>query len=289
VSFLIHRVISASAGDAPLISALDRGLQLGDGVFDTLVSFGGHAFLIDHHLDRLLRHAAVLGIAVERQGVEDAVRAVLTEAGGRHAIVRTTLTRGEAARGLWPSTTGQPSIVVTAQPWTPGLVGQPARLVISDIPRNQRSPLARIKSLHYLENILAARQAAETGGDDALILNLDGNAVSTTIANIFAIDGEALVTPPLADGCLDGVMRGLVLEEAAALGLDCREESLSPALLARAGGLFLTNSVRLVRPVLALAGRPFISPPPVGRILSSLIARIERDASVRLDLTPSHS
>ncbi|MDQ0394060.1 aminotransferase class IV [Labrys monachus] len=294
MSFLIHRTITAGAPGTPHVSALDRGFQLGDGVFDTMVGFGGHGFLIDRHLDRLLSHAAAIGIEIDRGTVEGAVRSVLAEAGARHAIVRTTLTRGEAARGLWPAAAGLPSLVVTAQPWSASLVGQPARLAVSDIPRNQRSPLARIKSLGYLDNILAARQAAQAGADDALILNLDGNAVSTTIANIFAFDGETLVTPPLVDGCLDGVMRGLVLEEARAMGLDCREASLTSTLVARASAMFLTNSVRLVRPVSALegrcwAGRALASTALADRMLSGILARIEHAAAIRLDIPPRPS
>ena len=280
MSFLIHRVIPAATPDAPAISALDRGVQLGDGVFDTMVCFGGNAFLGDRHLDRLLRHASIIGIATDGAIIKAVLASALAEVGKRHAIVRTTLTRGQAARGLWPTTTGEPSLVITAQPWTESLVGQPAQLAQAGIPRNQYSPLARIKSLAYLENILAAREAAEAGADDALIRNIHGDAVSTTIANIFAVDGKRLITPPLADGCLEGVTRGLVLEEARQLGLACREESFTPQTLARVETLFLTNSVRLIRPVTAIAGRALSPSPMVGRLLCGLLARIARDTAV---------
>ncbi len=291
MSFLIHRLIADDCANAPAVSVLDRGFQLGDGVFDTLVAFGGRAFALDRHLARLRRHAADIGIETDEAAIGQTIATVLAETGPRHAIIRTTITRGQAARGLWPSQAPRPSLLVSAQPWSPALVGQPARLCTADIPRNQHSPLSRIKSLAYLDNILAARQAAEAGVDDALIRNLDGNAVCTTIANLFAVVDGGLVTPPLGDGCLDGVMRGLVLEEAQAMGLHCREQSLTPSLLARAEALFLTNSVRVIRSVTSLAGRELpVSPLTeqiLTRLLASLLARIERELSISLDLSPA--
>ncbi len=282
MSFFIHRLIAEVVADAPSVSAMDRGFQLGDGVFDTMVAFEGRAFGLERHLARLQAHAAVIGIDAGGVPVRETVETVLAETGARHAIIRTTLTRGQAARGLWPAAATRPSLLVTAQPWSAGLVGQPARLCHAGTPRNQRSPLSRIKSLAYLDNILAARQAAEAGADDALICNLDGDAVCTTIANVFAIVRGELFTPPLADGCLDGVMRALVLEEAARMGLRCNEQSLGPAVLAEADGIFLSNSVRVIRPVSELAGRQFPVLPLISQILARLLVRIERETSACL-------
>lgn len=288
MSFLLHRLVAEGSADAPLVSALDRGLQLGDGVFDTMTCFEGRLFAGEHHLARLQRHAAAIGIDLDRARLEGALGSLLGELGQRHAIIRTTVTRGQAARGLWPPPGTSPTLLVTAQPWSPALIGQPARLVEAGLPRNQYSPLARLKSLNYLDNILAARRAAEAGADDALIRNLDGNAVCSTIANLFAVVDDGLMTPPCTDGCLDGVMRALILEEAQALGLASRETSFTPALLAQAEGLFLTNSVRLIRPVTALDER-VLSPSPraaemMSRLFNALLARIERDTSMRLDI-----
>ena len=293
MSFLLHRIVAdGTAGDprigAPLVNALDRGLQLGDGVFDTMSCFKGRPFAAERHRARLVRHAAVIGIDVDPARLEEALAGVLDELGERHAIVRTTVTRGQAARGLWPPPGNPPTILVTAQPWSPGLVGQPARLCEAELPRNQFSPLARLKSLNYLENILAARRAAETGADDALIRNLDGHAVSTTIANLFAVIDGRFITPPCADGCLDGIMRGVVLDEAKALGFEIGEASLTPALLDRAEALFLTNSVRLLRPVTALGDRSLVPPPraafSINRLFNALLARIDHDTGARLEV-----
>ncbi|WP_413993162.1 aminotransferase class IV [Labrys okinawensis] len=285
MSFLIHRLHALPAREGAAISVLDRGFQLGDGVFDTMVSFGGHIFLRDRHIERLRRHAETIGIRADRVPFDDMIDEVLAEAGGEHAIIRTTLTRGQAPRGLWPGGAAEPSLLVTAQPWSPVLLGQPARLCEASIPRNQHSPLSRIKSLAYLDNILAAREAADAKVDDALIRNLDGSAVCSTIANIFAVVDGMLVTPPRKDGCLDGIMRALVLEEATAMGLHHAERSLTPTLLARADELFLTNSVRVIRPVTALGERSLPTSAVTAHVLTYLLARIERETSIRLDLT----
>lgn len=298
MSFLLYRLLADGTADAPQIdagqleipwvNALDRGFQLGDGVFDTMSCFKGRPFAGERHRARLIQHAAAIGIDVDPARLEEMLAGVLDELGERHAIVRTTVTRGQAARGLWPPPGNPPTILVTAQPWSPSLVGQPARLCEAELPRNQFSPLARLKSLNYLENILAARRAAETGADDALIRNLDGNAVSSTIANLFAIIDGRFVTPPCADGCLDGVMRGVVLEEAKALGFEISETSLTLPVLDQAEALFLTNSVRLIRPVIALGDRNMIPPAraaqSINHLFNALLARIEYDTGMRLEV-----
>ncbi|WP_448952903.1 aminotransferase class IV [Labrys neptuniae] len=288
MSFLLHHLVADGAADAPLVNALDRGFQLGDGVFDTMTCFAGRPLAGDYHRARLQRHAAAIGIDFDPVRLDGAIAAVLEELGDRHAILRSTVTRGQAPRGLWPPAGNPATILVTAQPWSPALAGQPASLCEANLPRNQHSPLVRLKSLAYLENILAARRAAETGADDALIRNLDGNAVSSTIANLFAVVDGGLVTPPLADGCLDGIMRTLVKEEASAMDLSCREASLTPALLEQAEGLFLTNSVRLIRPVTALEGRDLRPTAQaaelINRLFHALLVRVERDTGVHLDL-----
>ncbi|GAB4065701.1 aminotransferase class IV [Ancylobacter sonchi] len=235
------------------VSVEDRGFTLGDGIFDTALALGGVVFARAPHVQRLLAACAAIGIVLERQRLEAAIDAALTPA---PAILRTTVTRGTAARGLWPASVGEPTLVVTAAPWSPALLGQPARLVTAAGRRNEFSPTANLKTLGYLDAILAARQAAEAGADDALILNTRGRVACTTIANVFAVSGDRLATPPLTEGCLPGILRGLVCETAPALGLTVEERPLDPDELGRADAVFLTNSVRFLRPATALDGRP---------------------------------
>jgi branched-chain amino acid aminotransferase len=272
---LIERLVASDGTALPSVSVRDRGLQLGDGVFDTLVAAHGTIPAVDRHVARLVAAADSIGIGLDAALVRSVIEGVALETAGRPAIIRSTVTRGSAARGLWPLAPARPNIFVTAQPWDTGLVGQSATLAIARTPRNHHSPLSRIKSLAYLDNVLAAREAAEVAADDALILNLDGNVACTTIANLFVIRDRRLTTPPLADGCLGGIMRGIVLEEAREVGLAVDEASLSPADILRADSAFLTNSVRLLRPVTQLEGTKIPVLPLLGDLLARLKARFE--------------
>ncbi|WP_029348925.1 aminotransferase class IV [Bosea sp. 117] len=236
------------------VSVEDRGFTLGDGVFDTALALGGVMVARERHLARLLSSAQAIGIGEPgalRASVEAAVDAAV---GPAPSIIRTTVTRGTAARGLWPATAGTPTVVVTTAPWSPALLGQPARLVTAGAPRNERSPTASLKSLNYLDNILAAREAAERGADDALLLNTGGRIACSTIANIFILKDGRLVTPPLREGCLPGIVRALVADLAAGQGLAFDEAPLRPSDLREADAVFLTNSLRFIRRVTALDG-----------------------------------
>jgi branched-chain amino acid aminotransferase len=271
VSVLAERLVAADGAAQPAVSVLDRGLLLGDGVFDTLVAARGATPAVERHVARLVAAGDSIGIGIDPALVGSTIASVAEAVAGRPAIIRSTLTRGSAARGLWPTGPTRPNLFVTAQAWDTALVGQTATLAIARVPRNQHSPLARIKSLAYLDNILAAREAAAAGADDALILNLDGHVACSTIANAFILRGTRLTTPPLSDGCLDGIMRGIVLAEAEKLGLAIEEASFAPADIVQADGAFLTNSVRLLRPVTRLEGAAI----PVPSLLGDLLVRLK--------------
>lgn len=244
----------------------DRGLTLGDGIFDTLVAFRGLPFAGVDHLERLYSQADTIGIRIDPERVRAGWNAVLENAGGEPVILRTTVTRGPGARGLWPHsetratlpgpTLPGPTLIVAATAWDRRLFAKPLRLITSAISRNPGSPSSHIKSLGYLDNILAAREAAEKGGDDALLLTPSGRVACTTIANIFAIAGDRLTTPPLTDAVQPGIMRRLVLASAESGGLKAEERSLTPRELSAADQVFLTNSVRFLFPCLSLDGHP---------------------------------
>lgn len=239
------------------IDPADRGLTLGDGVFDTLVSFRRMPFAAERHMARLVEHAAAIGISLDPARVRAGWSAVIGEVTSEHVILRTTVTRGVTARGLWPnSPAADPTIVVASAAWRGDTVGRPVRLVTSTIVRNAGSPTSRLKTIGYLDNILAAREAADKGADDALLLNADGKVACSTIANLFAICGGKLLTPPRADGVMAGIVRGLIMEAAVAIGIETVERSLEVMDLFGADEVFLTNSVRLLSPVRSLDNRP---------------------------------
>lgn len=262
-----------------MIAAADRGFQFGDGVFDTMLLVGGEPLAGAPHRDRLLRHASAIGIELSLERLEAAQQAAAREVGDDPAILRTTVTRGVTARGLWPSAASEPTLLTGFARFDPAMIGAPARLVTATAPRNERSPLSRIKSLNYLDNILAAREAAEVGADDALILNTRGDVACSTIANVFALFGRRLVTPPLADGAMDGVVRGLILRAPPA-DYEAGEETIRPADIASADALFLTNSVRFVRPIIELDGQAFAPHPLAETLVENLLRSVAGDRDI---------
>ena len=263
------------------IDPRDRGLTLGDGVFDTLVAFRKIPFAGDRHLARIVAHARAIGIIVDPEKIRAGWSAVIEAASAEHLILRTSVTRGIASRGLRPEAAPRPTVIVSATAWSERLLGQQARLITSGIPRNERSPLSRLKSLNYLDNVLAAREASAKGADDALLLNGAGNVACTTIANVFAISGERVVTPPETEGSMPGILRRIVLETARSLGLDPTEATLARADLDRADEVFFTNSVRLIRSVTELDGRAVggRSPDALNALSASLAERIREECA----------
>ncbi|MCS0504183.1 aminotransferase class IV [Ancylobacter mangrovi] len=266
------------------IDVEDRGFTLGDGVFDTALALGGRVFARERHVARLLEAARLLGIGVERARIEATLDAAIEAApGAEPAILRTTLTRGTAARGLWPASTGEPTLVTTRAAWSAALLGKPARLVTATGRRNEFSPTANLKTLGYLDHILAAREAAAAGVDDALILNTRGRVCCSTIANVFVLIAGRLITPSLGEGCLPGILRALVIEAAPKLGLAVEERPLAPEALHGADAVFLTNSVRFIRPVTALDGEMLAWEPEVtDALVAALGAHVLAECGVVL-------
>ena len=264
----------------------DRGLLLGDGVFDTLVAFNRKPFAGDRHLARLIEHTDAIGIALDPKAVRAGWSAVLGEAASEHVIVRTTVTRGVTGRGLWPKATPALTVLVSATPWNKDLVARPFRLITSSIVRNAGSPTSRLKTIGYLDNILAAREVAERAADDALLLNAVGRVACATIANVFILSGDHLATPPAADGVLAGIVRGLVLEAAATIGIKAAERSLVASDLFAADEVFLTNSVRLISPVRSLDDKPIggRAADRVAALLSALAEKIRAEHNFVLEV-----
>jgi branched-chain amino acid aminotransferase len=243
--------------EAARIDPNDRGLLLGDGLFETMRAVDGHVPLLDRHLRRLREAAAILGIPLDRddRGIAAACAAVLETNGLDMAALRLTLTRGPGPRGLLPPADPRPTLLLAAFPLPPP--PPPARAVVSRATRrNEHSRLSRLKTLGYLDNLIALEEARAAGADDALLLNTAGDLACATTANLFLVEGDALLTPRVEDGALPGITRGRVLELANGLRLACREERLPPGRVAVADGAFLTSSLAGVRPVLAVDGRP---------------------------------
>jgi len=234
----------------------DRGLTLGDGLFETLLAIDGVLDAVPEHLARLARGCEVLGLpAPDPDEALRLMRQTLASAGleaGR-AAVRLTLTAGSGGRGLERPAVLAPLLFAAAAPAP--LPEAPARLAVSAVRRNAGSPTSRLKTLSYLDNVLARHAARAVGADEAVMLNGAGEVACATAANLFWVAGGRLHTPALDCGVLAGVMRGRVIAAAARRGLEVVEARAGPEALAGAQGVFLTNSLIGVRSAASLDGR----------------------------------
>jgi branched-chain amino acid aminotransferase len=239
--------------DQTRIDPADRGFLLGDGIFETMRSYQGHIFRLDAHLDRLFSGAEFLGIPVPlmRDELARGVSATLdaNQLSNRGASLRLTLTRGPGPRGLIPPSHPRPTVLITATPLTQTSFPPAQAIIAKDIRRNEHSPSSKIKSLNYLDNILARQQAEQSGADEALLLNTAGHLAEASTANLFIVKNGTLQTPPIGDGALPGITRSVVLELAAKLGFPAQETSITADDLQRAEEAFLTNSIIEIRPL----------------------------------------
>ena len=231
------------ASETACLNPQDRGFLLGDGVFETL---RGTEHL-DRHLARLRNGAAVLGIDVGWTDDEIA-RGAAAVLAGRAAVLRITLSRGPGGRGILPAAGAAATLLITSTN-LPEIL-PPARVVIArGTRRNEHSPLSRIKSLNYLDSILARQEAALAGADDAILLNTAGRVAEAAASNLFVSLGGKWVTPPVADGALPGIARALLLEAGFAA-----ERRIEEAWLRDATAAFLTSSLGS-RPIASIDGR----------------------------------
>jgi len=247
------------AAEEARVAVLDHGFTVGDGVFETMrtaVAADGtvQPFALDRHLARLQRSAAGLGLdGPDPALVARAVAAVCAahpqlRSGGR---IRVTCTSGTGPlgsdRGAAPAT-----LVVTvalATPWPPT-----ARLAVSPWPRNERSPIAGLKTTSYAENVLMLAHARRLGAGEALLANLAGNVCEGTGSNVFVVRGGRALTPPLTSGCLAGITRELVLEWGVEAGLPVSQEDVALVDLGGVEEVFLTSSTRDIHPVVSIVG-----------------------------------
>lgn len=265
------------------IDPRDRGLLLGDGLFETILILNRTTLWGNMHLARLEGAAKELGLPFNRAAIDDAIAALLDDIEESHHVLRVTLTRGSATRGLGANG-GEPSLLLSLDPFDPQLMFQKASLITCTIRRNPASPASRLKTISYIDNIMAAREAAARGADDALMLNTDGKASCSTIANLFLLKNGTLITPARDQAILTGVMRQVLIAAAAHIGIATEERAVAPDELFAADAVFLTNSLRFIRPVTTLDQRMLAQTD-----LSHLAAALSGAARLQCGRDPSAS
>lgn len=253
------------AADQAKVSVLDHGLLYGDGLFEGIRVRAGRIFRLEQHLARLELGARVLGLELPFDKEQSArIIAETVRAFGRpEAYVRLLVTRGEGPLGVDPTTCTQPRLICIAAEIGLFNAEQRAR-GLSMITSSYRRPTpdvqdVAVKTLNYLGSVLAKQEARQRGADEALLLNQSGRVAEAAVANVFALRGRELSTPPALDGCLPGINRAAVMELARELGLSVAERSLGRRELLAADEVFLTGSGAGVIGVRSLDGRAIAS------------------------------
>ncbi len=233
--------------EGPAIAALDHGVTVGDGVFETAKIVDGQVFAKTRHHDRMDRSLAGLGLApLDRARVEEGIQAVLADGPIAFGRLRYTVTGGRGPLGS-DRLDGPMTYIVTAG-------DQPAPAPVTTIGvvpwiRNERAATVGLKTTSYAENVVALAAAKSVGGTEAIFANGAGDLCEGTGSNIFVIRDGVVWTPPLEAGPLAGITRALTIEWCREEGLEVREEAMPLSVLAEADEAFLTSSTRDVQAI----------------------------------------
>ena len=275
------------AADAALISPLDRGFLFGDGVYETIRTYGGRPFLLREHLDRLRRSAEALDIDVAAAPIdaEREIARTLEAAGNPESAIRVVLTRGRGPVGYDPAGCGPPTLVIHVRP-CPAIPDAWRRegvdVAIVAVTRNATTAIdPAIKSSNLLNNFLAWREAHRLGAYEPILLNASGRIAEGASSNLFVVRDSRLRTPPLEDGLLEGITRAAVLRLAHEDHLDSAEAPLRPDDLRRADEAFLTSTLKGVLPIRRCDGWPIRDgrPGPLTRRVMALFDDLTHQAS----------
>ena len=243
------------------ISVFDHGLLYGDGVFEGIRSYQGRVFKLDEHLQRLYdsAKAIMLQIPISIEDMQEAVLETLRRNQLHDAYIRLVVTRGVGDLGLDPDKCPVPTIFIIADKITlypPNFYEDGLEIITVSVRRNYAEAISpRIKSLNYLNNILAKIEGKQAGVEEVLMLNAEGYVVECSGDNIFFLKDNAIVTPPTHLGILEGVTRNTVIDLARELGITVEEKVFTRHDLYTAEECFLTGTAAEVIPVVKIDQR----------------------------------
>ena len=263
------------------ISVFDHGLLYGDGVFEGIRVYGGRVFLHQQHIDRLFESAKAIRLVIPMSPAEvsAAVEKTVKANNISDGYVRLVVTRGAGSLGLDIRKTSNPQVIVIADTislYPPETYTKGMNLVTASTIRNHPGALSsRIKSLNYLNNILARIEGTDAGMVEALMLNHKGEVAECTGDNIFIVKNRVLMTPGLDAGILEGITRNAVMQLAVEGGYEVLETSMTRHDLYVADEMFLTGTAAEVVAVVSLDGRKIGTGEP-GPVTRDLLERFRK-------------
>ena len=266
------------------VSVFDHGLLYGDGIFEGIRAYSGRVFKLREHIDRLFYSAKAILLEMPMTHAE-LMRAVVETCRKnklREGYIRLVVTRGVGTLGLNPNRCKKPSVIVIAgriKLYPQEMYDNGMAIVTVATTRNLHNAVnPAIKSLNYLNNILAKIEANNAGCEEAIMLNSEGYVAECTGDNIFLIKGRQLMTPPLSAGALYGITRSVVMDLARQAGLEVSEPNLTRYDVYNADECFLTGTAAEVIPVVKVDGRVIGTGKP-GALTQQLLQRFHQIAN----------
>ena len=266
------------------VSVFDHGLLYGDGVFEGIRTYNGKVFMLVEHIDRLYRsaQAIALKIPMSKKDMLEAVVLTCKANNNLNGYVRLVVTRGKGTLGLNPYSCRRPEIIIIAgkiQLYPPLLYRHGLKVITAGTIRSHTESLnPAIKSLNYLNNIMAKIEAINSGVEEVIMLNVHGYVAEASGDNVFIFKGNQLLTPPSSAGALEGITRQVVMELAGQSGYDVREAILTRYDLYNADEMFLTGTAAEIISVVEMDRRSIASGRP-GKKTMKLTGQFRRFAA----------
>ena len=245
----------------PCIHYNDRGFTLGHGLFETILVKKSALPALYYHWQRLKTSAPIIGITLPFtcQELESMLIELIidNQLQDKIAGARVTITHGEAARGLLPAQAPNPNFIIAVFESTMPS-DKPFSACIVSTRKNEHTAASRVKTISYMDNILAKQEAMSQGYDEAILLNTSSNVADGSISNVFIVKDQQIFTPPISDGALPGVVRAILLEEFSR-DFSITEKSISPADIKQADEVFLTNALMGIKSVYRVDNTDYLS------------------------------
>ena len=243
-----------------VVSVFDHGLLYGDGIFEGIRSYNGIVFRLDDHIDRLYDSAKSIRLAIPlaKQEMRGAVLETLRRNRLRDAYIRLVVTRGVGDLGVDPSLCKAPTVFIIAEPMASVLGPREPRVVKLMVSSYRRDAVDatshEVKSLNYMNSILAKIEASSAGADDAILLDHRGFVSESSVTNVFIVKGGRVATPSSASGILHGITRDRIIRLCTDLGIKVAERDVTPFELATADEIFLVGTKSEILAVGSMSG-----------------------------------